>query len=319
MFPFCRLLGLASSLLAFVIVGEVGAEPWLVQLQEAKPAQIMAEGWKDMIIDYSPDSTDERAFKPADIQSLKKAGGRVLCYLSVGEAESYRSYWQPTWLLKAPAWLGRANPDWPGNYKVRFWDPAWREGVLGPQLDAIVKQGFDGLYLDIVDAYEYWADEDTFRTAGEQHAAADPKDIADSAQRMSALIQWLQERAKSAGAKPSFAIVPQNCESLFDHDPEGKALNAIAGVGAEDVFFDEITRRTESEYRPRLEKLRKLKESGKFVLVIDYVDDGSGTTGANGTRTADLKQLCQKEGFSYFIAPRNRKLDRTHPLPGLQP
>jgi len=55
---------------------------------------------------------------------------------------------------KAPAWLCAEDPDWKGNYKVRYWQPEWQAIIL-PRLDAILKAGFDGVYLDIVDGFEF--------------------------------------------------------------------------------------------------------------------------------------------------------------------
>jgi len=55
----------------------------------------------------------------------------------------------------APSWLDKENPDWPGNYKVRFWDSGW-QAIIFQYLDKILAQGFDGVYLDLVDAYEYY-------------------------------------------------------------------------------------------------------------------------------------------------------------------
>jgi cysteinyl-tRNA synthetase len=74
------------------------------------------------VIDYSRDGSDEGRFTAAEISALRDGGegGRtVLAYLSVGEAESYRSYWDPAWESEPPPWIGPTNPDWEGNHKVR--------------------------------------------------------------------------------------------------------------------------------------------------------------------------------------------------------
>jgi len=72
---------------------------------------------------------------------------------SIGEAEDYRTYWQPGWTSSPPDWLTAENPDWSGNYLVRYWDPSW-QGIVFAELAAIVAAGFDGVYLDKIDAYE---------------------------------------------------------------------------------------------------------------------------------------------------------------------
>lgn len=95
---------------------------------------------------------------PADLAALrtKKNGGTrlVLCYLSIGEAEDYRWYWNPD-----ASWAGDGNPEWPGNYAAKYWDPAWHAVVYGAgdsYLSRVVAAGFDGVYLDKIDEFEYW-------------------------------------------------------------------------------------------------------------------------------------------------------------------
>lgn len=105
----------------------------------------------------------DEALSAADIARLrnKRRGGRrlLVAYMSIGEAEDYRYYWKDSWTKSPPSWLGPENPDWKGNYKVRYWDPAWQALLFGSSssyLDRIVGAGFDGVYLDIVDAFEFW-------------------------------------------------------------------------------------------------------------------------------------------------------------------
>lgn len=99
----------------------------------------------------------------AEVASLKaKANGGtrlVIAYMSIGEAEDYRYYWQKEWESHAPAWLAEENPDWEGNYKVRYWDSDWQNiiyGNDGSYAKKIINAGFHGVYLDIIDAFEYF-------------------------------------------------------------------------------------------------------------------------------------------------------------------
>jgi cysteinyl-tRNA synthetase len=99
----------------------------------------------------------------ADIASLKtkyNGGTRlVISYMSIGEAEDYRYYWDASWYTTPPDWMAEENPDWPGNYKVRYWDTSWQAIIYGNDssyLGKILKAGFDGVYLDIIDAFEYF-------------------------------------------------------------------------------------------------------------------------------------------------------------------
>jgi cysteinyl-tRNA synthetase len=81
--------------------------------------------------------------------------------MSIGEAENYRYYWQESWYNKKdrPPWLLKENPYWEGNYKVQYWDPEWQAIIIGGEdsyLNKIIAAGFDGVYLDIIDAFEYF-------------------------------------------------------------------------------------------------------------------------------------------------------------------
>lgn len=106
---------------------------------------------------------DDSVFTPADIDALKMKsnGGRrlVMAYMSIGEAEDYRYYWQPVWSTDAPDWLEDENPRWKGNYKVRYWDSDWKRIITGNDssyVKKILDAGYDGVYLDIIDAFEYF-------------------------------------------------------------------------------------------------------------------------------------------------------------------
>ncbi len=76
----------------------------------------------------------------ADIESIKNENKIVISYLSIGEAEDYRFYWNNSWLLHLPEWLDAENLDWPGNYKVKYWMPGWQQYIYA-YLDIIIAQG----------------------------------------------------------------------------------------------------------------------------------------------------------------------------------
>ena len=107
---------------------------------------------------------DDLAFTADDVNRLrqKKNGGKrmVVCYMSIGEAEDYRFYWQSGWKKGSPEFLDKENPDWAGNFKVKYWIPSWQDIILNQYLPKILDAGFDGVYLDIIDAFEYYEDRD---------------------------------------------------------------------------------------------------------------------------------------------------------------
>ena len=103
---------------------------------------------------------DDLAFTADDVAKLRKkhnGGSRmVVCYMSIGEAEDYRFYWQNDWKTDSPSWLDEENSDWKGNFKVKYWDSKWQKIILDDYLIKILNAGFDGVYLDIIDAFEYY-------------------------------------------------------------------------------------------------------------------------------------------------------------------
>ncbi|MCR5218564.1 endo alpha-1,4 polygalactosaminidase [Treponema sp.] len=107
----------------------------------------------------------DEALTSSDIEAIrnKKSGGKrlLICYMSIGEAETYRWYWQSDWKSGSPSFICEENTDWEGNYKVRYWYDSWQNIICGEDgyLSKIQEAGFDGVYLDIIDAFEYFEEE----------------------------------------------------------------------------------------------------------------------------------------------------------------
>lgn len=121
---------------------------------------VQATNYDMLIMDLFHNDT---AYSQSDVEQLKfkNNGGRrlVICYLSIGEAEDYRYYWQKGWNTKRPAWLLPENPQWEGNFKVAYWESEWQNIIFQGEdsyLDKILGAGFDGAYLDLIDAFEYF-------------------------------------------------------------------------------------------------------------------------------------------------------------------
>jgi len=123
---------------------------------------LQGSGYDLLLIDLFFDGEPLPASAIATLKRKPGGGERlVVAYLSVGEAEDYRYYWKPEWISHPPSWLDGENIDWPGNYKVRYWESGWQEILFGNDqsyVKRIVAAGFDGVYLDLIDAYEYWED-----------------------------------------------------------------------------------------------------------------------------------------------------------------
>src|SRR5438045_1452894 len=110
------------------------AMPWAkvhsfaYQLQNVNLIQLGKSKFDAAVIDYSSDTAPYTALQINRLQHSSGGPKRVLAYLSIGEAENYRWYWNKAWDANgdgipdkgAPSWLGPQNPDWPGNYKVKY-------------------------------------------------------------------------------------------------------------------------------------------------------------------------------------------------------
>ena len=264
---------------------------FLYQLQNLNLTDVGNTAYDLVVMDYSADGDDATAFTAAQIAALKDSPGGakiVLAYVSIGEAEDYRFYWQSGWTPGDPAWLDEENPDWAGNYKVHYWDPAWQT-IIFNYTDRLLDAGFDGAYLDIIDAYEYYADQ------GRTTAAQD----------MGAFVAAI--RAHARAHDPDFYIFPQNAPELVD-EVTGY-LNNVDGIGQEDIYYgyDDDNVKTPLAVTAELEGYLDLfKNAGKLVLTVDYattqehIDDAYAKSQAQGyvpfVTVRDLDQLTINSG-----------------------
>jgi cysteinyl-tRNA synthetase, unknown class len=206
----------------------------------------------------------------------------LLSYLSIGEAERYRPYWQQDWYdpAKKPSWLFQENPHWPGNYSVAYWDPDWQRLLFGaPEayLDRILRQGFDGIYLDRADAFLNWE--------GARPSARE---------EMATLITRLAEYARRVD--PRFLVVMQNAEELLDND---ELIAAVDGVAKEDLLFGIDKPETPNKDRDvkwSLKYLHKAQKAGRKVLVVEYL--------SNPPKMAQAARRILDESFVPYFAPR---------------
>ena len=149
----------------------------------------------------------------------------VIAYIDIGEAEVYRTYWQPVWGIGDPNWIAGADPDgWEGNYPVAYWYDEWREIWLGSDgyLQAILDAGFDGVYLDWVEAY---SDENVLKIASQ--------DGVDARQEM---VYWVGDIAEfGRNQNEDFLVIAQNAAELAEDDSYVQIIDAIA---QEQIWFD---------------------------------------------------------------------------------
>lgn len=164
----------------------------------------------------------------AEVSHLKEspdsAGGnkKVVCYLDVGEAESYRWYWREGWREGNPEWIVSEDPDgWDENYPVKFWREQWKN-IMKESLDRIMEDGYDGVYLDWLEVYSF---EPVAATAEEE--GLDPR---------RELVDFVRELADHARSRnEGFLFIAQNAAELGDI---ARYVEVFDAIGQEAVWFD---------------------------------------------------------------------------------
>jgi cysteinyl-tRNA synthetase len=241
---------------------------WAIQLQGLdRPDAIVAltRARTDLlVVDPLPVTTVPR---------LRAGGRRVLAYLDVGRAETWRSYWSDGWRPAGPEGPGSpsfllapAGDGWEGEHPVAFWDEGWR-GILMREVDAILAAGHDGLFLDRVDAAE-----DAAVVAAAHDAGVDPREA------MIALVREVAEHARLL--RPEAAILLNGGESLvagrLDLD------DVVDGVVAESVSFSgAASQRWDTPGNAdvpvpsavRFRRLSGIRARGLEVLTLDYASE----------------------------------------------
>lgn len=272
-----------------VMTSDYQVRHWSIQLQNIEPKQIESRNDDLVVIDYSADGHAENIFNPAELARMKtRPDGRqklVFAYLSIGETESYRHYWDPVWSIRRPAWMGDENPRWPGNYSVDYWTQEWRNVLYGAPdayLDRIIAAGFDGIYLDTISEFTRAADADQPRAA-------------------EAMIDLIVDLATYARERrPTFLVIAQNPGSLAQSERMRTAVDAIA---QEDFFYGvngDGTKNSVGYFNRVAASLKVANQAGLPIFVIEYLPVGK-------KRMEAAKQLGR---LGYVATFATRKLDQ---------
>ena len=278
-------------------VPAIAVASWGYQLQNLDLDNAARSPFDILVIDPTLDGSDATALKPADLArlQLKSDGSRrlVFAYLSIGEAESYRPYWDKQWKRTKPEWLLGENPEWKENYAVCFWHPGWQSVMCGSpdaRLDRVLAAGFDGVYLDKCDVY---AD---LKRKYKAQAASRPDIEGDMVQFIGALSAYAKAR------NPAFQVVMQNAEDLLDRSELRACLDGVAkeelvygGDGPEKL-------NSQDDFNDCREKLDLMRRDGKRVLVVEYLDDQRKINHAS--------EIVGPLGYVLYVSPKNRHLDR---------
>lgn len=263
--------------------------------KSAAVAQLKESGRDWIVLDtaFSCDTPWERA----DLDAIRsgKAGRKVVAYISIGEAEDYRPYWHPEWgsggkrTAAAPVWLGIENPEWKGNYQVKYWNAEWQKLMLAA-IDDAMASGFDGVYLDIVDGFE------TYEQGADNYLDDRMNPETKQTYRRD-MVDWVKAIAARARAKnPAALVIPQNGSQLAAH----KAfVEVISAQGIEDLFTNGKKLQLASHTDEILSHLKTLASAKKPVLLIEYPKTPE--------RQALSKKLAEENGLVWLVTDRQLK------------
>ena len=264
-------------------------------LAKTKPAAVIqiANSGRDWIV-LDAVFGDDVPWARADIEAIRHGQQRrkVLAYISIGEAEDYRPYWQKKWRQKgsltaaAPVWLGAENQKWKGNYRVKYWHAEWQKRMLAA-IDDIMAHGFDGVYLDIVDGFEM------FERVGKKYMSDRVNPETKQSYRRD-MVDWVKTIAARVRTKNSAALViPQNGSQLLAHED---FLDIISAIGIEDLFTNDDMLQHKSNTNEVLNYLKKMSAKNKPVLLIEYPKTSA--------LQALSKKLAHENGLIWLVTNR---------------
>ena len=206
-----------------------------------------------------------------DIKALKKCGYKVLAYLSIGTLEKERS-----WYSKYKNYRLQRLDDWPNEWYMDMTQTAWREFLVS-RTKSLKKRGFDGVWCDNLDVYEY-----------------------NKSTKMFAACKAVLKQIKAVGG---YVMVNGGSEWLDDALDKGLNIkNYIDGYTQEEVF-SRITdysgkgkfgkqKQGDSLYYQSM--IKRVIKSGADGFLLEYTRD---------TKLKDqIKAWCKKNGASYYIS-----------------
>lgn len=191
---------------------------------------------------------DPDAYTAGQVAQLKSKGARVVAYLSVGEAEKYRFYYSQ--VASSPLIISE-NPNWPENFPVRYWEPQWCK-IMQQYSRQIISKGFDGLFFDVVDAWEQFGGE---------------KEIYKT--RMEDLLIRIADQGRSLN--PDLICIIQNSHQLFERE---SLFRRIDGINQEGLFASWMPDEPDKKWlEEKKQALRELRKRGKLVTLLEYTRD----------------------------------------------
>ncbi len=203
------------------------------------------------------------------IRSLHEAGIRVYSYISVGEYDSEL----PDSLVSAKR---TDNEEWKSNI-MDITSPLWHEHIL-KRTGELKARGFDGLFLDTLDSFNAYADEEE-----------DKADFDRQVEGLTDLVNKIHKILPRLIFNRGFEIFDK-----IDFKPEAVGAESVYKTfSAVDNSYSDVT----SEDREWIiSKLNHVKDSGVEAIGLDYLPD----TDLNAR--VELAKRIAKLGYTPYVS-----------------
>jgi polysaccharide biosynthesis protein PelA len=283
------LAGLVGGLTAASVAGPVaaappspnppaGSIPWVVYYSDKAPVEDL--------LPYQVVVLDSKYHPP--LERLKDRGRILLGYISVGEVEKHRP-----WYDEVKSWgiLSEENPNWPGSYYADVRDKRWVKMVVERLAPDLLRKGFDGFFLDTLDNPPHLERTDPKKWAGMTKA---------SVRLIKALRQnWPKARIM---LNRGYELLPEAATSL-DY-ALGESVYTTWNFKLERAELQ-----PEEAYRFQVEALKDAQKRNPAlsVMTLDYWDLSDVKT------VRDIYALQRSNGFSPYVSVVT--LDRIAPEP----
>lgn len=215
----------------------------------------------------------DKTYHPS-LKTIHDKGALALGYISFGEVESHESYYKKT---KAGGLLIDENENWPGSYRINMKSDEWHRIILDDLIPYVLKQGFDGIFIDTIDTADYL--ENVKKMKGQVQGAID-------------LIKKARKRY------PDMAIALNN--GLFLTDRVGEEIDALV---VEDIYtlYDfekkEYNMATKAWTEKRLIPIKSFhRKFAKPVLDLEYLKS------SDRRKIKKVAKKARREGFIPYIA-----------------
>lgn len=247
------------ALLWFILTGSASSSPlhWLVYYGSEYKAEIFQK--LDLAI-LDPDNM---------IPPVNKGQTKYIAYLSVGEADKNRSYWN---LIADQKNLVESNPSWPGAYRVDIRSAVWQQLLLDKVIPEILKKGYDGLFLDNVDTPSYLEEKDAQKFRGAKEA----------------MVQFVKNLRKKY---PQMEIYPNMGLNLLE-----KYGQEIDGVVVEDLYDPGYKKETPT----REKQLDTFKRQFPNKPILNIIYDKSATPPFSPLALGAI-QRSEKKGYDWYL------------------